>query len=276
MTIRFFFAKLDKENFQNHGGFMNDHPSCNPILFRGGLSKPINQENPLVIKKTAVFLSMTSFKNFINFAVINIATSLYAAETIPTFSESSFKKEHSSIEISPRRFIPYVRLGPDIINMQVSTSLGEIKNNNNISPCVGLGFRSESASDAVDLSFSVAVHKTEKPVFESYGDSSYELSDTLYTLQFFYPKLLYLRYTNPDNPSSPYFGGGLGWSQFFNQETDSSFNGLAGVVAFGYEMGRSSIIRQMAQLEITQPLVPSFSKGATLTPSLQLSYCLGF
>jgi len=215
-------------------------------------------------------------KNFISFVVISIGTSLYASDPIPTFENSSFKKAPPSIEISSRRFIPYIRLGPDIMNVQISSSLEDFKKNNNISPCVGLGFRSESPSDAVDLSFSVAIHSESvlKPPLEN--GSEVNLSETLYTLQFFYPKLLYLKYTSPTTASSPYLGGGLGWSQFFNEETDTSFNGLAGVLAFGYEMGRSSIIRQMAQLEITQPLIPSFSKGNSLSPSLELSYCLGF
>jgi hypothetical protein len=213
-------------------------------------------------------------KNLLSFVAFALATSLYAADTFPNFDDPSFKKETSVAEISARRFIPYVRLGPNIMNIQISasSSLGEIKNKNTLSPCIGLGFRSETQTDAVDLSFSAARHVTEKPVFEE----STDLSETLYTLQFFYPKLLYLRYTSPTTSTSPYFGGGLGWSQFINQETASSFSGLTGVLAFGYELGRSSIIRQMTQLEITQPLIASFKKGSTFTPSLELSYCLGF
>ncbi len=186
------------------------------------------------------------------------ATQIYAAAPSITSSidESAMLAEDGSSSIYDanysRRFIPYIKLGPGV------TNLGQY---NTVMPGLGLGFRSESNTSAVDCSFSGAFVETK---------------DNESIFHFFGPKLLYLKYLNSHSPSALYVGFGSAWSSIQNGVTKQEFNGLSGVISAGIERNRSSRIRQIFQVDVNQPLLALRAGTLLPTPTLEASFSLGF
>ncbi len=183
-----------------------------------------------------------------------IATQLHAV--VPALDESALTLEDSSLSIYDtnysRRFIPYIKLGPEI------TNLGQ---QNTVMPGLGLGFRSESNTSAVDCSFSGSFVETKE-------------GETIY--HFVAPKLLYLKYLNSHSPSALFVGFGSSWSAIKNEVTKQEFNGLSGVVSVGIERNRSSRIRQILQVDVSQPLLALKAGTSLPLPTIETSFSLGF
>ena len=169
-------------------------------------------------------------------------------------SANSLEKEKSSIyeKNYSRRFIPFIRLGPEM------TDLG---NHNSIMPAFGFGFRSESNISAVDCSFSYARSETKEGL---------EISHVIA------PKLTYLKYINSHSPSAIFLGFGSAWASIRNEVTRQSFDGLAGVLSGGIEYGRDSRIRQIYQIDIHQPVLGLKSERPSFMPIVEGSFSLGF
>lgn len=193
------------------------------------------------------------------------ATSLFAGEHLPLPVLDNLDDVDSITSITTtthngssnfnRRLIPYIKLGPNLLNVR---NLG-------VSPHIGAGSRSESDTDAVDISvsYSSRIVKQDDKEMEEY--------------QIFFPKVLYQRYLSPTSPSSLFYGAGGSWGSMKNETARTRFTGLYGDLSVGYEAGRDTMIRQIIQCNLAQPLVAYAQKGgALLTPSLEMSYSLGF
>lgn len=151
-----------------------------------------------------------------------------------------------------RRFIPYIKLGPEV------TNLGK---ENTLLPGAGIGFRSESTTGAVDCCFSYSRVETKNNEVISH---------------YITPKLSYLKYLNSHSPSAIFIGFGSAWMRVKNDTTNVNFKGLAGVASMGLERNRNSRIRQIFQVDINQPLL-ALKIGTSLPmPIIETSFSLGF
>lgn len=151
-----------------------------------------------------------------------------------------------------RRFIPYVKLGPELTNLGTQ---------NTIMPGAGIGIRSESTTSAVDCSYSYAASKSDD------GKMIYHM---------FVPKLLYLKYLNSHSPSALFVGFGSTWAIIHNEVRSEEFNGIAGVLSAGMEYNRSSRIRQIYQIDVHQPVIGLERVNSWITPVVEMSFGLGF
>lgn len=154
-----------------------------------------------------------------------------------------------------RRFIPYIKLGPEV------AGIGE---QNNLMPGAGFGIRSESEKSAVDCSFSYAKMETKDGVEHE---------------NIFAPKLVYLRYLNAYSPSALFVGFGGAWALMKTHSTkkrSDEFNGLAGVASMGIEYNRSSRIRQIYQVDLHQPVIGLTPMEKYIMPVVEVSFALGF
>lgn len=192
-----------------------------------------------------------------------LATAILCAEEthlqLPTIDETETTPKVVILETPKdeahnfnRRFIPYVKLGPDLLNV-------------GLTPNLGLGIRSESNNDAVDLSISYS----SKVLQGAEGEEKREY-------QIFFPKLQYQRFLNPTSPSTFFYGAGGSWGAMKSETADKEFAGLYGDFCVGYEKGRDSFIRQIVQCNLTQPLLSYYQKGSLPTPTLEVTYSLGF
>ena len=183
-----------------------------------------------------------------------VATQLHA--TMPRIDETALLSDESPLSMYDvnysRRFIPYIKLGPEI------TNLGR---HNVVMPGFGFGFRSESNTSAVDCSFSGAFAETKE------GATIYHI---------FAPKLLYLKYLNSYSPSALFVGFGSSWSLIRNEVTKNEFNGLAGILSAGIERNRSSRMRQIIQIDVNQPLLSLKIGNSLPLPTIETSFSLGF
>lgn len=180
---------------------------------------------------------------------LNAAELDYETEKLlETQAESTIYHENFS-----RRFIPYIKLGPEMAN------LGK---QNTIMPGGGIGIRSESEKSAVDCSWSYAMVQTE---------------DNKQIINAFAPKLVYLRYLNSHSPSALFAGFGGTWAFMQNQVRNEEFNGLAAVASAGIEYNRSSRIRQIYQIDLHQPVIGlTPMKNGYPMPVVEMSFALGF
>lgn len=184
----------------------------------------------------------------------------YMESQYPTDSTASKKKAVEKVDTARnfnKRLIPYVKLGPDVINMDFRNA----STTTIVSPNIGFGIRSESYTGAVDVSVSYAASK---------------LGKEMIAYQMIFPKIVYHRFLSPQSANSFYYGGGASWAEIRNHIHGVKFSGLMGNLSVGYEMGRDSSIRQMIQLDLDQPLL-AYRVGESLPlPSVQASYSLGF
>jgi len=168
------------------------------------------------------------------------------------------------------RFIIYTKLGPDVINIQ---------NPSYVAPNFGMGIRSETFKDAVDLSFSYSstqIIGEEKTHEIGLGEEEVTYREQYIIFQGFFPKVLYHKFISPSSSSSLFYGGGASWGFLANTAKDINFLGLFGNLSAGYEAGRDSSIRQIIQIDLDQPLLAWRHGSALPMPSIQASYALGF
>lgn len=171
--------------------------------------------------------------------------------TSPATDKVKVEKEDTTRNFN-KRLIPYVKLGPNVINVGSPVF---------VSPNIGLGIRSETYEGAVDVSFSYSMAKMGRDII---------------AYQAIFPKIVYHRFLCPYASNSFYYGGGASWAEIRNKAQGVKFSGLMGNVSVGYEMGRNSSIRQMIQLDVDQPLLAYRLEQSLPMPSVQASYSLGF
>lgn len=94
---------------------------------------------------------------------------------------------------------------------------------------------------------------------------------------FYTPRLMYLYFFNEEENNSCFLGGGLSW-MFLKQQGSShqKFNGIGTHLAGGIELSRQSSIKEIIQLTISQPTIPSSRSGDFPLPIIELSLGLGF
>jgi hypothetical protein len=150
-----------------------------------------------------------------------------------------------------RNRFTYVRLGPS--NSSFSKE---------IFPSMALGRRFEIPKSAIDLSAGFG-----------YLGKTFSNSHSYYA---YLPKIMYLRYADQEHENTFFYGSGM---SFFTSASDaraSKFFGIAAHISAGYEFGRYDRIRQLTQLDISQPILPAYSKGNFPLPVIELSAGVGF
>jgi len=123
----------------------------------------------------------------------------------------------------------------------------------NTGPAIGLGYRYELDSLAIDLSFI-------NLMFSSSNNNSTTGSSGSAGITGSWIKLMALYYNNPTANGSSYLGGGVSWggtavtSDNAGILTTYSGSGLQAELSAGYEFLRASSIRMFAQFDATLPL----------------------
>jgi hypothetical protein len=152
----------------------------------------------------------------------------------------------------------------------------------NTGPAIGLGYRYELDSLAIDLSFI-------NLMFSTSNDNSTTGSSGSAGITGSWIKLMALYYNNPMANGSTYLGGGVSWGGTAVTKDDAgtfttySGSGLQAELTAGYEFLRASSIRMFAQFDATLPIYrvssSDFTTGATsyaYSPSFGLSVGLGW
>jgi hypothetical protein len=123
-------------------------------------------------------------------------------------------------------------------------------------PVIGLGRRFAFEEAAIDISFNWMGR-----------DKAYYFSS---------PKMLYLYYLTPFNPSSFYLGGGLGLGAIRGKH--DKFSGLLAEASVGYEMRRNTLLRLFAEINFSHGLIPFHSKYKVrgFSPAISFSAGAGF
>ncbi len=197
-------------------------------------------------------------------AILTIATACgFAQEATP---QLSIDKLPQQIEVTlvkkedtqPRKSFYYIRA--DVAPMADAGVL----------PGIGVGYRLNYDASALDFSASIK------------GRHSDDSRATVWT----WPKVNYLYYFTPAQDGSLYLGGGLAYGGIATREetndddywttTRTEFHGLLGSACAGYEMHRSSRLRTFVQLDVNQPIAPSYRVGAFPGPSAEFSVGAGF
>lgn len=150
--------------------------------------------------------------------------------------------------------LDYIRIGGG------SVSVGQY---GSFLPIVGLGRRYECYDYGIDYSING-------------GYVNGVLDNPRSVIYYSAPRILCLHYLSECDPFSFYYGGGASWTGIVNNNSKQVFHGVAADGTFGFEMQRDTCIRSFLQLDITQPILSAYSKGRFPTPTIQLSFGLGF
>ncbi len=149
-----------------------------------------------------------------------------------------------------KKHFNYVLIGPSSREQSYDTPV----------PSMSVGRRYEIDEAAIDISCGFSYFSNHKKDF----------------YQFYLPKIAYIKYLN----TSPYYCGiGLSYLTQHNNDSNSytRFSGIATHLSTGAEFGRHERIRQIVQLELSQPTIPAYKSGAKfLKPTLQVSAGIGF
>lgn len=150
--------------------------------------------------------------------------------------------------------IDYIKLGGGLLTLgQDSTFV----------PIIGFGRRYECPEMGVDYSVKFGYAK---------GIAGNDRSVFVYTA----PKILALRYLDPCSNFSVYYGGGASWSGIVNNNKSQTFHGVFLEAALGYELQRRGSVRTFIQLDMNQAVLAAYRKGKFPTPSLELTFGMGF
>jgi hypothetical protein len=123
----------------------------------------------------------------------------------------------------------------------------------NTGPAIGLGYRYELDSLAIDLSFINLMFSSSSNNSSTGGSSSAGITGS-------WIKLMALYYNNPTANGSSYLGGGVSWGATAVAKDDGntvstySGSGLQVELSAGYEFLRASTIRMFARFDATLPL----------------------
>ena len=129
-----------------------------------------------------------------------------------------------------------------------------------ILPGIGIGYRLNAGSSAIDFSASGTRGRGK-------GDSKVHF----YTL----PKVTYLHYLTPASGQSLYAGAGASWSNLKTKDA-KEFEGITPNAVLGCEFNRNATVRTFAQLEVSQPAIAASRKGNFPGPLAEFSIGAGF
>lgn len=160
------------------------------------------------------------------------------------------KKEHQKKPKPAQYNLSYLKFG-----------VGAVENEDLwlIPPLVGIGKRVVQDESGVDLSASISYAFNKNDVI-------------LYTL----PKAMYLRYADPEAPHTYFFGLGASWGGVHNIKTKRHFHGIFGNLAMGLEFNRKSRFPSFLQCDLAIPAIAAIKYGARPSPSVELSYGIGY
>jgi hypothetical protein len=135
--------------------------------------------------------------------------------------------------------------------------LGVSTNCKSFMPSLSLGERFDMRYQAFDLTLGVGFKK--------------------HYFYFYTPKLMYLYYFDDTSANSCFLGGGLSWL-YLKKKTPAfqKFNGLGTHLALGFEMSRHSQLREILQINLSQPTVAASRSGDFPLPIIELAFGLGF
>jgi hypothetical protein len=194
---------------------------------------------------------------------------------LTTFSALGFAQDgHTEVHIVPPAVHPLeVQVRPTLpldvtgslnrsfayVRMAVSDS--QPTSNTQLLPGLGLGFRLERGSSAIDLS-------------ASYNRHDYTLADSFF---FTVPKANYLYYFGDEGRNNSfYLGGGAAWGGIGTND-GTRFLGLIPNLTAGFEMNRNVKWRSFVQLDVSQAADLSLANFGTLPgPIAELSFGGGF
>lgn len=168
----------------------------------------------------------------------------YAEETSDKVETDPYKEKYS---------FTYITLGASAIS--ASDEINPV-------PAFSIGRRYERETTAIDVSYGFSYGETTKDKKKAW---SYSL-----------PKIMHIGYFQPQSESSFYYGLGASFSGIRDELHKKKFTGIFGNAAFGLEMNRSSLIRSMLQLDLSQPALGIKKTDISYLPTVQLSYGIGF
>jgi hypothetical protein len=179
----------------------------------------------------------------------------------------------------------------DTIYMKVGVNESKLpKNDENMMPGLGLGYRTSSGHHGLDVS-------VEGNVREIRNLAQERVTNYAYTL----PKVNYLFVLSPKSANSLYAGAGLaiggikqttivdGQEAVINaedqkevtpaiaaSEKNQEFHGLIPTAVVGYEFNRTGALKTFVQLDVSQPALAVRKDGDFFTPKVALSAGIGF
>lgn len=139
--------------------------------------------------------------------------------------------------------------------------------NNSTIPYIAIGDRIEIGDGAaIEISIAWGEHNTESGNSIKYSS---------------FPKICYITSYNHTYDKSFYYGGGVSWSSVRYHasnpfEPNSHFRGIFAEGVLGYELGRSSTVRTMLELNVSQPMISNSKSGNHPGPTFILSLNFGF
>jgi hypothetical protein len=141
-------------------------------------------------------------------------------------------------------------------------------------PVLSIGKRYELGDSAIEVSGAWGDHTTTN------GSKA-----TYYSL----PKVMYLGFLEPNSRHSYYYGGGLSWGRVklrepvnYNKNYNayeykgSHFSGIFAEGTAGYELHRTTALRTMIELNLSQPMIAESKSGGHPGPTAFLGLSLGF
>lgn len=135
----------------------------------------------------------------------------------------------------------------------------DITRADSIVPGLGLGYRRLAGTGAADISVSglgiAERHKGGKAFWTA-------------------PKVSYLQYFRPDQKQSAYLGGGLAWGGVVQHH--QMFYGIIPSLTLGHEFIHKGNILSFMELNVSQPAIAVYKKGAFPGPIAECTVGMGF
>tara|TARA_R110002110_G_scaffold415609_1_gene651424 strand:+ start:10386 stop:10973 length:588 start_codon:yes stop_codon:yes gene_type:complete len=155
----------------------------------------------------------------------------------------------------------------NLYQVKLGAGIAQSGKQNASMPLVSFGKRYEVGDAAIEISTSWGTHKS---------DSGFK------TLFYNLPKITYIAFLNPNSSTSFYYGAGFSWGSIEQKAPKylpiekSYFTGIFAEGTAGYELHRTTAIRTMVELSLSQPLVANSKRGPHPGPTGFLSLIFGF
>lgn len=154
----------------------------------------------------------------------------------------------------------------NLYQIKLGAGVARSGQDNSSMPLISIGKRYEVGDAAIEISTAWGNHKT---------DSGYK------TTFFSIPKIMYIAFLNPTSQHSFYYGAGFSWGSVETRAPEpfidrSYFRGIFAEGTIGYELHRTTAIRTMIELSLSQPLVANNKRGSHPGPTGFMSLTFGF
>jgi len=154
----------------------------------------------------------------------------------------------------------------NLYQIKLGAGMAQSGKHNSSMPLISVGKRYEVGDAAIEISTAWGTHKS---------DSGFK------TVFYSLPKITYLAFTKPNSSDSIYYGGGFSWGSIEQRAPQNIiqktyFTGIFAEGTIGYELHRTTAIRTMVELSLSQPLVANTKRGPHPGPTGFLSLIFGF